>query len=330
MNFLGKEIGPYKDPFIVAEISGNHGGDINNAYKLIEEAKKAGADAVKIQAYTPDEMTLNCDKDDFICKDGPWKGKTLYELYTANQTPLEWIPLLFEHAAKINISIFSSVFGEQSLETLERVNCPAYKIASFEANYSGLIQNVLHYKKPVLISYGCANNDDIWEHYDKGIIPMHCVSKYPLNYEECSLLRIPYMRTEFNVVGYSDHSDNDWAAVQALTLGASIIEKHLKINNGADDADFSYYPDDFAVYVRICREAVTSLRVTMKSSNQYKRSIYVVKTIPKGELIRASSVKIIRPGYGLEPHWLNKVVGKTAKIDLIPGTALKLNHIEGL
>lgn len=332
MNFLGKELIPYKSISIVAEISCNHEGSLKQAFDLIEAAKDSGADAVKIQAYTPEEMTINSNKVDFICPNGPWAGKNLWELYNKTRTPLEWLPELFAKAEQLNIPMFSSVFGEKSLAALEAVNCPVYKIASFEISDVELLKMVAAKHKPMILSLGVATNDDIERavgvcENDCYIQLMHCVSEYPAKLSNINLYRI--RSTYYGVDGFSDHTLNSKAAQLAIAMGITIIEKHICMTETCEDVSFSLKPYEFKSYVRDCYNTIEAFkeRTLELTSLAYKRSLYIVENIKKGEVFTNENIKAIRPGFGLGPYLLPEILGKTANYDLETGTPLRKEHI---
>lgn len=326
MNFLGKKLTPYKDVFIVAELSCNHEGSLNQALQLIEAAKDSGADAVKIQAYTPDEMTLNCDEDDFNAK--VWNDLCLWELYSKTQTPLEWLPELFAKAEQLNIPMFSSVFGEKSLAALEAVDCPVYKIASFEVNDTNLLSKVVITGKPIVLSLGVATENEIIRAveicgYDS--ILMHCVSEYPTKFVNLNFSRIRDL--DYPIHGFSDHTLTSIASQIAISMGVTIIEKHICLTGTCEDASFSLRPYEFKTFVNDCRRTAEMFN-NFPAKNTfigmtYKRSLYVVKDIKQGEELTVENIKSIRPGFGLDPDLLPDVLGRTAKRDLEAGTALK-------
>jgi pseudaminic acid synthase len=332
MNFLGKELSPRHDPFVIAEISCNHEGSLEKAFILIREAKDAGADAIKIQCYTPDELTIISERYDFICKDGPWKNRHLHELYTTTQTPPEFVAGMFNYAKEISIPIFSSVFGEQSLETLEKVGCPAYKIASFEVNDTNLLRKVAKLTKPVIISTGACTQKELDRANDillYDLIIMHCVSQYPTCLENADLSRITQYRREYETpVGFSDHTIGSAAAQMAHALGACIFEKHFG-SQGGNSADnrFSLYKSEFKDYVDNLKKAHKALEFQNYKHSQYKRSLYVVEDIKKGMELTKENVRSIRPSYGLDPDKLDHVVGKVADQDIPRGTALKMEML---
>lgn len=327
MKFLGFEIGPYKKPVVIAEISCNHEGSMDSALTHIREAKLAGADIVKIQAYTADEMTLPIEGEDFTCKNGPWKGKHLYDLYTKTATPLEWLPGLFNYAKEIQMPMFSSVFGMDSLDALERAGCPAYKIASFEIGDLELIKEVARCEKPIVLSTGCATQTEIYNAYNASYTPilMHCVSKYPTEFRLSELQRIK----KYDYLGYSDHTKNSMSAQMAYAMGVCLFEKHFSMSHTSEDASFSLNKFELQNYVRDlhCAQDAMSLREG-RENNQYKRSLYIVRDIQKGAMLTTLNVRSIRPSYGLPPSTYLVVLGKRATQDLISGTALKEEHYE--
>ena len=324
----GRPIGNDQEPYIIAEMSANHNGNIETAFRIIEEAKKAGADALKIQTYTPDTITLNSDLPDFQIKGGLWDGKTLYELYRWAHTPWEWHKPLFEHARKIGIPIFSSPFDNTAVDLLEDLNAPAYKIASFEAVDLSLIRYVASTGKPMIISTGMADAEEISEAIAaareggcKELAILHCVSGYPAPAEDYNLRTIPDMMERFGLVtGLSDHTLDNTTAIASVVLGASIIEKHFTLDRkgGGPDDSFSLEPADL---VALCRDSKTAWNALgkidygRKSSEQdnvkFRRSLYFVKDMNAGDVVTADSVRSVRPGFGLAPKHLERVIGKT-------------------
>ena len=323
----GRPIGNDQEPYIIAEMSANHNGNIETAFRIIEEAKKAGADALKIQTYTPDTITLNSDLPDFQIKGGLWDGKTLYELYRWAHTPWEWHKPLFEHARKIGIPIFSSPFDNTAVDLLEDLNAPAYKIASFEAVDLPLIRYVASTGKPMIISTGMADAEEISEAIAaareggcKELAILHCVSGYPAPAEDYNLRTIPDMMERFGLVtGLSDHTLDNTTAIASVVLGASIIEKHFTLDRkgGGPDDSFSLEPADLAA---LCRDSKTAWNALgkidygRKSSEQdnvkFRRSLYFVKDMNAGDVVTSDSVRSVRPGFGLAPKKLEWVLGQ--------------------
>lgn len=333
ITIAGRPIGNQYEPYVIAEMSANHNGSIDTAFRIIEEAKKAGADALKIQTYTPDTITLNSDLPDFQIKGGLWDGKTLYELYEWAHTPWDWHKPLFEHARKVGIPIFSSPFDTTAVDVLEDLNAPAYKIASFEAVDLPLIRYVAGTGKPMIISTGMADAEEIEEAITaareggcKELAILHCVSGYPAPAEDYSLRTIPDMIERHGLVtGLSDHTLDNTTAIASVVLGASLIEKHFTLdrNGGGPDDSFSLEPADLSA---LCRDSKTAWKAlgnvdygrksSEKGNVQFRRSLYFVRDIKKGERISADAIRSVRPGYGLAPKWLSRVVGKIAACDI--------------
>lgn len=341
----GREISPEQAPYIIAELSANHNGDIETAFKIISEAKKAGADALKLQTYRPDTITLDSDSDDFKIKGGLWDGRTLYELYEEAHTPWEWHKPLFEHARKEGITMFSSPFDNTAVDLLEDLNAPAYKIASFEAVDLALIEYVASTGKPMIISTGMADAEEIQEAIDaargagcKELAILHCVSGYPAPAEDYNLRTLADMRERFNVLtGLSDHTLDNTTAVVSAALGASIIEKHFTLDRsgGGPDDSFSLEPAELAALCRNTKTAKAALgRVDYgrKSSEQgnvkFRRSLYFVKDLKAGDIITEDSIRSVRPGYGLAPKYLKCVVGKKVNVTVKANTAVQESFIE--
>jgi pseudaminic acid synthase len=318
-------------PYVIAEMSANHNGNIETAFKIIEAAKQAGADAVKLQTYRPDTITLNCDSDDFRIHGGLWDGRTLYELYEEAHMPWEWHAPLFAHARKQGITIFSSPFDNTAVDLLEDLNAPAYKIASFEAVDIPLIKYVASTGKPMIISTGMADAQEIQEAIEaareggcKQLAVLHCVSGYPAPSEDYNLRTIPDMIQRFGLVtGLSDHTLDNTTAITSVAMGASIIEKHFTLDRsgGGPDDSFSLEPAELAALCKDSKTAWAALgRVDYgrKSSEQgnvkFRRSLYFVKDLKAGDVITADAVRSVRPGFGLPPKYLAKILGKKTKL----------------
>ncbi len=342
----GRGIGNGKPPYIVAELSANHNGRIDTALEIIDAAKSAGADAVKIQTYRPDTITIDSDADDFRIEGGLWDGRTLYELYEEAHTPWDWHPALFEHARKVGITLFSAPFDATAVDLLEDLGCPAYKIASFEAVDLPLIRYVAATGKPMVISTGMADAEEIAEAVDaarqggcKDLALLHCVSAYPAPAGEYNLRTIPDLVERFGLVtGLSDHTLGNATAIASVALGASIIEKHFTLDRsgGGPDDSFSLEPAELRALCRDTRTAWQALgavdydRQSSESGNvQFRRSLYAVRDIRAGRTIGADDVRSIRPGYGLPPRYLDRVVGAVAKVDIARGTALDWGLLAG-
>lgn len=341
MNFLGKEIGYRKYPFIVGEISCNHKGSKVAAKSLIEKAKDAFLDAIKIQIYTPEEMTLDVRTSDFQIKDGIWKDRYLYELYTKAQTNYDLAQFMFEEAKKIGIPIFASVFGEKSLALAESLDCPAYKIASFEITDTKLIQDIVAKKKPVVFSSGISSFNDLLdvraimaknEH-----IALHCVSAYPTPNNEANLHRMLVLKTHFKYVGFSDHTRGIEAGPIAAAMGAHMLEKHLQLRGDlSEDAAFSLYPDEMQQYVIRSRRAFEATygvngvegSPSEEASLQLRRSLYITTDVTKGEFVSHDNVRAIRPSYGDRPYKLPLYIGRKFNQDYPAGTPLNEDTVE--
>ena len=327
MSINGRAIGADDPPYVVAEMSANHNGRIETAYRIIDAAKEAGADAVKIQTYTPDTITLKSDADAFRIHGGLWDGRLLYDLYAEAHTPWEWHVPLFEHARKAGITIFSSPFDNTAVDLLEDLNAPAYKIASFEAVDLPLIKYVAGTHKPMIISTGMADSDEIGEAVAvardggcKELALLRCVSSYPAPAADYNLRTLADMRARFGtVVGLSDHTLDNTTAIASVALGAAIIEKHFTLdrNGGGPDDSFSLLPAELSALCRDARTAWSALgRVDYgrKSSElgnvKFRRSLYFVKALAAGEPVTADAVRSVRPGYGLAPKHLDSVIGR--------------------
>jgi N-acetylneuraminate synthase len=333
----GREIGPGHSPYVIAELSANHNGNIDNAFRLIEEARTSGANAVKLQTYRPDTITLDSDLSDFQITEGLWAGRTLYELYEWAHTPWEWHKPLFDHARKLGITIFSSPFDPTAVDLLEELGAPAYKIASFEAVDLPLIEYVARTGKPMIISTGMADAEEIQEAIDaargagcKQLAILHCVSGYPAPAEDYNLRTIVDMIERFGLVtGLSDHTLDNTTAIASVVLGAAIIEKHFTLdrNGGGPDDSFSLEPEDLTA---LCRDSKTAWKALgrvdygRKSSEQgnvqFRRSLYFVKDMKAGDVITKDCVRSVRPGYGLEPKYLDKLIGRAVAREISANT----------
>lgn len=337
MRILDRQIGPSTYPFIVAEMSANHNGKIENAFKIIEAAKLAGADAVKLQTYTADTITLDSNAEEFQIHDGLWSGKTLHQLYDEAHTPWEWHASLFAFARKLGIIIFSSPFDNTAVDLLEDLNAPAYKIASFEAVDPALIKYVASTGKPMIISTGMADVQEIQEAIDAAheggceeLAILHCVSGYPAPSEDYNLRTIPDMIQRFGLVtGLSDHTLDNTTAITSVAMGASIIEKHFTLDRcgGGPDDTFSLEPEDLASLCKDCRtawQALGQIDYGRKSSEvgnvKFRRSLYFVKDLKVGDLITADAVRSVRPGFGLAPKEMDRLLGQRVKVDVCSGT----------
>lgn len=340
----GRKIGPDYPPYIIAELSANHNGDINRAFAIMEEAKKAGADAIKLQTYTADTITLECDSEEFKIHGGLWDGKNLYQLYKEAQMPWEWHQPLFEKAKELGITIFSSPFDFTAVDLLEDLDAPAYKIASFELIDLPLIKRVAQTGKPMIMSTGMANAEEIAEAIATAqsngcqeLVVLHCVSGYPAPADQYNLRTIADMAERFGVLsGLSDHTIDNATAVAAVALGACLIEKHVTMdrNGGGADDSFSLEPHELAALCKDAKTAWSALgtvnytRTEAEKGNvKFRRSLYVIRDIKAGDVLSNDNVRSIRPGFGLAPKYLEQVLGKTAIVDIKRGTPLSFEFI---
>ena len=342
-----RKIGKKFKPFVVAEMSGNHNQSIKKAIKIIDKAAECGVDAVKIQTYTADTLTIDSDKDDFKIKDknSLWKNQTLYQLYKKAYTPWEWHKKIFLHCKKKNLICFSSPFDETSVDFLQNFNVPAYKIASFEINNIPLIEKIAKKRKPMVISTGLANlkeiNEVVKTAYKNGckkIILLKCTSSYPAEPEDSNIATIKDLINRFNCeVGISDHTKGIGVSIAAISQGATFIEKHFTLDRkkGGVDAEFSLEPDEMRQLVIESKRAWQSLgkifygsTKSEEKSIKFRKSIYAIKDINKNDKFTRENIKIIRPGFGLEPKYFNKIIGKLSNKNLKKGDAIKPSNIK--
>jgi pseudaminic acid synthase len=345
VTFAGHTIGAGQPPFIVAELSANHGGSIDRALAVMEAAKAAGADAIKLQTYTADTITIDCDADDFKIRGGLWDGRRLYELYEEAHTPWQWHEALFAKGRELGIPIFSTPFDETAVAFLERFNPPAHKIASFEMIDLPLVRCIAATGRPVIMSTGMASPEEIAESVEtfhaaggRELILLHCVSGYPTPAEQSNLRRIAELQMQFGCpVGLSDHTLGTEVAIASVALGACLIEKHFTLRraDGGPDSAFSLEHDELHALVRGARTAFEALGSGKPERSQveagsmvFRRSIYVVKDIAAGEPITSNNVRIIRPGYGLAPREMPKVLGRKARTSMPRGTALSWDALD--
>lgn len=340
----GRKIGPNEPPYVIAELSANHNGDIKRALTTIDMAKAMGADAVKLQTYTADTMTIDCEREDFQIHGGLWDGYNLYRLYQWAQTPFQWHKEIFDHSRKTKITCFSTPFDETAVDLLEDLNAPAYKIASFEAIDLPLIKYVAQTRKPMIISTGMANLDEITEAVHTAqesgceeLVLLHCISGYPAPVDQSNLRTVPDLAQRYNIIpGLSDHTMGTTTSLVAVALGACVIEKHVTLSRKdvGPDSEFSLEPNELKRLCDETKEGWLSLgkagyeRKQAELENaKFRRSIYVVKDIKAGELLTNENIRRIRPGFGLPPKHIDDVLGKTAKIDIERGTALSWTHL---
>lgn len=344
MKVLDRELGEHTPPYIIAELSANHGGSLEQAKRSISAAAKSGVAAVKIQSYTPDTMTLNCDKADFVVKEGLWAGRTLFDLYAEAYTPFEWHAELFRHAAAEEITLFSTPFDESAVDLLESLHVPAYKIASFEVVDLPLIRYVASKNKPIFLSTGTASQSEvveavatIREHSDSDLLLFHTVSSYPARTRDANLRNITWLRDTFGAeVGLSDHTTSNVAALTAIGLGAVAIEKHFKLD-GSDtgpDSSFSLTVEQLRHLVHDCEDAWAAKgvsgfnRAVSEEENLiFRRSLYFVRDLKRGEPISEGDVRRVRPGFGLPPKMIDWVVGRKVTVDVEVGDAVTYDKV---
>ena len=332
-------------PYVIAEISGNHNGSIERAKLLIKLAKENGADCVKLQTYSPDTMTIKCDKEDFMINGGLWDGYNLWDLYNWAQTPFDWQKPLFDYANEIGITCISTPFDETAVDLLEELNCPFYKVASFELTDHSLIKYIAEKKKPMILSTGMANEKEIMDaivvvkKYGSGeFIILHCVSGYPTPTDQINLNTINLLKEKFDVeVGLSDHTLGNTSAILSIAYGVKVIEKHFTFDRseGGPDAEFSMEPGELNELCKCLLDASKALgtesfekRDAEKENVKFRRSIYVTKPIKKGEKFSKDNIRRIRPGFGLPPKYYEMLIGSKAIKDLSYGMPLKEEHIE--
>lgn len=339
ITIAGRPIGLDHAPYIIAEMSANHNGSLATAFRIIDAARKAGADALKIQTYRPDTITLDSNLPDFQITSGLWAGKTLYELYQSAYTPWEWHADLFEYACKVGITLFSSPFDPTAVDLLEDLNAPAYKIASFEAVDLPLIKYVASTGKPMIISTGMADQQEILEAIEaareggcRELAILHCVSGYPAPASDYNLRTIPDMVARHGLVtGLSDHTLDNTTAITSIALGASIIEKHFTLDRsgGGPDDSFSLEPAELQALCRDTKTAWTALgsvdygrKSSEKGNVMFRRSLYFTRDLAAGDTVTADAVRSVRPGYGLPPKYLPAVIGQQVAVSVQANTAV--------
>jgi len=346
VEIAGRPIGPDYPPYVIAELSGNHNGSLAHGCAIIEAAAAAGADAIKLQTYRPDTITLDCDRPDFLIPEGTWAGRRLYELYGEAHTPWDWHAPLFDCARRAGVTIFSTPFDETAVDLLEALDAPAYKIASFEIVDLPLIERVARTGKPMILSTGMAGPDEIAEALRTARasgcaapILLHCISGYPTPIGETNLRTIADLSGRFGtIVGLSDHTLGTTAATVAVALGAAVIEKHVTMRraDGGPDAGFSLEPAELALLVAGCRDAFAALgrptyavQASERANLRFRRSLYAVADIAAGETLTRANVRSIRPGFGLAPKHLPALIGRAATRPIARGDALDWSMIAG-
>lgn len=343
----GRKIGPAYPPYVISELSANHNGSLDAALRLIDAAAKTGADAVKIQTYTADTITLNSSRPEFQITSGKWAGQSLYDLYKSAYTPWEWHGTMFEHARKRGITMFSSPFDNTAVDLLEDLNAPAYKIASFEAVDLPLIRYVASTGKPMIISTGMADAEEIGEAIAaaheggcKELAILLCVSGYPAPAADYNLATLTDMRSRFGLVtGLSDHTLDNTTAIAAVAIGAAVIEKHMTEdrNGGGPDDSFSLEPAEFKQLCTGCRtawEALGQVDYGRKSSETanvtFRRSLYFVRDLKAGDIITAADFRSVRPGFGAAPKFADQIIGMQVKNDIEHDTPVLMDQLRAV
>jgi pseudaminic acid synthase len=334
----GRKIGKGHPPYIIAELSANHNGSLERAFETIKAAHESGAHAIKIQTYTADTMTIDCDREDFMIHGGLWDGYKLYDLYKWAETPFEWHKAIFDYAANLGITIFSTPFDESAVDLLESLDTPAYKIASFEATDLPLIRYVASKGKPVIMSTGMCSESEISEAVAtareagcENLVLLHCISSYPAPMDQANLLQMPRLTERFGTIpGLSDHTLGTTASVAAVALGACVIEKHFTLsrNDKGPDSEFSIEPDELK---RLCQDTFDAWSALGKpgferqkaeeGNKHFRRSVYFIKDMKAGDIITPAHIRRIRPGFGLPPKYFDQLIGKRVNKDVDRGTA---------
>lgn len=347
ITIAGRAIGRAHPPYLIAEMSANHNGDLANAFEIIDQAKSAGADAVKIQTYRPDTITLDCDSEDFQIRGGLWDGWTLYKLYEWAMTPWDWHKSLFDHARKVGITLFSSPFDNSAVDLLEDLNAPAYKIASFEAVDLPLIRYAAATGKPMIISTGMADAEEIEEAITaaseggcRELAILQCVSGYPAPPSDYNLRTLPDMIRRFGLVtGLSDHTLDNTTAIASVAIGASLVEKHFTLDRsrGGPDDSFSLQPEELSALsqaMRVAWESLGEIDYGLKSSEKatvkFRRSLYFVKPLKRGDTVTPDVVRSVRPGYGIAPKFLDEIMGRSVRRDIEANTPVSLDDLDPL
>lgn len=336
----GRSIGPDQPPYIIAELSANHNGSLERALQTIDAAHQAGADAIKLQTYTADTMTIDCDREEFMIKGGLWDGYKLYDLYRLAETPFEWHQAMVAHARKLGITVFSTPFDESAVDLLEELDVPAYKIASFENTDLPLIRYVAKTGKPIIMSTGMATEEEIAEAVDAArgagcaeLVLLHCISSYPAPMDQANIRRLAELGRRFDVVpGLSDHTLGTTASVAAVALGACVIEKHFTLSRAdkGPDSEFSIEPYELQQLCQGAYDAWQALgqvgydrQPAEEGSKVFRRSIYFVRDLPAGSVIGPEDIRRIRPGLGLAPRHFDELLGKRLRQAVQHGTATR-------
>jgi pseudaminic acid synthase len=345
MEISGTQIGDSASPYIIAEMSGNHQGSLDKALQLLQESAAAGVNAFKIQTYSADSLTIQSDRPEYIVDDGPWKGRTLYDLYSQGQTPREWVKPLIDLGNKLGVAVFSSPFSPDDVDFLESLNVPAYKVASFEINYQQLFTRIIKTGKPIIFSTGLATLEEIEEtvsllkEYNvENFALLKCTTSYPAQLEDLNLATIQHLKRKYNVdIGFSDHTEGFLASVSAIAQGATIIEKHVKLDEDdtSVDSSFSLPVSQLCNFIEMCcaaKKTIGDLQDGPTKSERgylkYRRSIVASRDIEQGAVIQAEDLAIVRPDIGLEPKKLNSIIGRIAFQRIEKGQGISLNQLQ--
>ncbi|MGB0852603.1 MAG: pseudaminic acid synthase [Pikeienuella sp.] len=343
----GREIGPGLEPYVICELSANHNGSLERALEMIDAAAATGADAIKVQTYTPDTLTIDHDGPGFRIEGGLWHGRTLYDLYSEAYTPFEWHEAMFARARQLGVTMFSTPFDESAADLLESLDAPAYKIASFEMTDLPLVAYVAAKMKPMIISTGMATPEEIAAAVDTArahgtgeIVLLHCISSYPAPIEQANVATVPHLAAKFGCVGgLSDHTLTDTAAMASMALGGAVVEKHFTLDRseGGPDSTFSLEPAEFARLVKNCKDTwravgqVTEGATQAEEANKaFRRSLYAVADIAAGEAFTKANMRSIRPGFGLPPGRYDDVLGAVATSAIKRGQPITADMVDGL
>jgi len=345
MEISGTEIGNAASPYIIAEMSGNHQGSLKKALQLLRECATAGVNAFKLQTYSADSLTIQSNRPEYIVDDGPWKGRTLYDLYSQGQTPREWVQPLIELGGELGIAVFSSPFSPGDVDFLESLNVPAYKVASFEINYQQLFNRIVQTGKPLIFSTGLATQDEIAEaisllrgQNSKNFALLKCTTSYPAQFEDLNLSTISYLQKRYDVnVGFSDHTEGFLASVSAVAQGATIIEKHVKLDEDSTsvDSSFSLPVSELHNFIQLCQETKRTIGAVQdgptnseKGYLKYRRSIVANRDLELGSEIKVSDLVIVRPDIGLAPKNLDSIIGRVTKVRIEKGQGIHLSQLD--
>ena len=344
MDILGTQIGNSAPPYIIAEMSGNHQGSLDKALELLQECAAAGVNAFKLQTYSAESLTIKSDRPEYIVDDGPWKGRTLHDLYSQGQTPRDWVKPLMELGNELGVAVFSSPFSPEDVDFLESLNVPAYKVASFEINYQQLFTRIIKTGKPIIFSTGLATLVEIEEavsllieHKAENFALLKCTTSYPAQLQDLNLATIQYLKEKYRIdIGFSDHTEGFLASVSAIAQGATIIEKHVKLDDDdtSVDSSFSLPVSKLKNFIELCQSAKITIgevqdgpTISEKGYLKYRRSIVAGRDIEQGKVIQAEDLAVVRPDIGLAPKNLNSIIGRKAARKIEKGEGISLTHL---